>query len=266
MKESGHALFESCRESIDKAIGRLASRRRLGPDELNEVRSYVMLKLIDNDCARLRKHRPEASLDGFLQVVVDRLFLDYLVTLRGKWHPSAEAKRLGPQAMELERLVYRDGHSPADAVGLLSARCGKGEGRERLWLTLNALPPRPKPRLVAAESVAPLRATDPDPAARLEAERLARDIERGLEEVISRLDDSDQRLLELRYGEGRAICDVAAILDVPAKPLYGRLRRLLERLRQELGSRGISAEHLGPTLVPAARRIDLERVFLHRAA
>ncbi len=36
------------------------------------------------------------------------MLLDYQNHLWGKWHPSAEAKRLGPMAVRLERLRYRD--------------------------------------------------------------------------------------------------------------------------------------------------------------
>jgi hypothetical protein len=37
------------------------------------------------------------------------IFLDYRNRLWGKWRPSAEAKRLGPTAILIERLVARDG-------------------------------------------------------------------------------------------------------------------------------------------------------------
>ena len=61
MAESRAKLFEESHGSIEEALRYVAFRRRLPPFEFQELRSYVSLKLIENDYARLRKQSAEGS-------------------------------------------------------------------------------------------------------------------------------------------------------------------------------------------------------------
>ena len=61
-RESGEKLFTEAREAIESALKFVAFRRRLGPTDFQELRSFVWLKLIENDYSRLRKHQSEGSL------------------------------------------------------------------------------------------------------------------------------------------------------------------------------------------------------------
>ncbi len=60
--------------------------------------------------------------------VVQRLFLDHRNRQWGKWRPSAEAKRRGPLAILLERLVVRDGWTFEQAVETLRTNHRGGGG------------------------------------------------------------------------------------------------------------------------------------------
>src|SRR3954451_24177669 len=77
--------------------------------------SEVRLKMYENDFAAIRHFQGKASFTTYLHVVISKFFIDYRRRTWGKWTPSAQAKRLGPVATLLEKLVYRDG-SPFDAA------------------------------------------------------------------------------------------------------------------------------------------------------
>src|SRR5687768_16697933 len=79
------------------------------------------MRLVENDYAIVRKFAGRSSFATFLSVVVQRMFLDFRIQAWGKWHSSAEAKRLGDTAVELERLLVRDGRTIDEAFAIISA-------------------------------------------------------------------------------------------------------------------------------------------------
>jgi hypothetical protein len=78
----------------------------------------LCVKLIDDDYGIIRKFQGRSSLKTYLTTVVSNEMKDFLNHLLGKWRPSAEAQRLGPVAVQLEKLL-RDGLSPNEAVRTL---------------------------------------------------------------------------------------------------------------------------------------------------
>ena len=94
-KAQGRKLFEAHYSLVEELIRFLSRRNRLGTDEREDFTSYAMLKLVENDYARLRKYRGDSSFRTYLTVVSQRLFLDYRTQKWGKWRPSTTAKRLG---------------------------------------------------------------------------------------------------------------------------------------------------------------------------
>ncbi len=82
--------------------------RRFSPQDGEDFSQTVMVRLIEEDYRILREFKGRSSLRTYLATAIKRMLLDYQNHLWGKWHPSAEAKRLGPTAVWLERLRYRD--------------------------------------------------------------------------------------------------------------------------------------------------------------
>ncbi|MGH8186413.1 MAG: hypothetical protein ACREUC_07605, partial [Steroidobacteraceae bacterium] len=76
----------------------------------------AFLKLIEHDYAVLRRFEGASSLRTYLTVVLHRVLLDQRNREWGRWRPSAAAYRNGPLAVRLERLVTRDGLTPAEAI------------------------------------------------------------------------------------------------------------------------------------------------------
>ncbi|MDP9122043.1 MAG: hypothetical protein M3O15_11885, partial [Acidobacteriota bacterium] len=101
-------LFLSLVDTIRRAARHACQRRHLKPEEIEDFESEVMVKIIANDYAVLRKYSGRCSLVTYILVVVQSQLKDHLNHLWGKWRPSAEAVRLGRLAEVLDRLLTRD--------------------------------------------------------------------------------------------------------------------------------------------------------------
>ncbi|HEX8154932.1 MAG TPA: hypothetical protein VF698_17500, partial [Thermoanaerobaculia bacterium] len=146
-------LLTSNLEQIERAIAFACRRCRFDRDECEEFASVVKLRLIENDYAVLRSFAELSSFQAFIGVVVQRMALDYRTQAWGKWHASAEAKRLGPLAMRLEEILHRDRRTLDDAVTIL------GGSREELQALADRLPSRaPRHRSVPLEEADPVAA------------------------------------------------------------------------------------------------------------
>src|SRR6185369_9221111 len=113
--ETPDQLLRANVQLVQRIVGRACRRARLQPADAEDFASEVMIALMENDYAIVRKFEGRSSFGGFLSVVIDRLLLNRFVAERGKWTASAEAQRLGAAAVALERLIYRDGR-PLDAA------------------------------------------------------------------------------------------------------------------------------------------------------
>ena len=200
-------------------VGFLARRYRLNAEQTEELESFVRLRLVEDDYDILRRWRQHSTLRTYLTVVVQRLFHDYCNQLWGKWRASAAALRLGPVAEALEELLYREGHTFAEACQVLGARGNVGPGElTRLHAQLPPRPGRPRTQPIGADEVAePAPAPSPEEAALQQAEE-----------------------------EGG--------MGVPQKALYKRLTSILKAIRRDLREAGIEGHDVarllqrGPTL------------------
>ena len=268
MGVSGEKLFEEAKDAIERALRFVAFRRRLGPTEFQELRSFVMLKLVENDYGRLRKHQSQGSLAAYLSVVVHRLYLDDQIGRWGKWHPSVEAQRRGNTAVELERLVYRDGYGIGEAVEHIAMRGDStSRSREELLSLVYALPVRHRPRPVPEDQLRGVATNAPlDPIELRERDTLVQKLQEELVRAMASLDGDDWLVLKMRYQDRQTVPQIAHTLGLDAKPLYARIRRLLGRVRGRLERAGLGGEQAMDLVGASAREIDLDGVFTGRAA
>src|SRR5262249_37184504 len=113
------ALLEENLELIERVIRFTARQQRLDESDSEEFASVVKLRLVENDYAIIRKFEGRCHISTFITIVVQRMLLDYRNHHWGKWHASAEAKRLGDLAIELEQLLHRDGRTIDEALPVL---------------------------------------------------------------------------------------------------------------------------------------------------
>lgn len=223
---------------IERAVAFACRRYGLRPEDAEEFEAIVKLKLVENDYAILRSYEGRCSFATFIGIVVQRMAIDFRIHEWGKWHASAEAKRLGPIAVGLERLLHREGRTIDEASAIL------GESRETLEALAARLPPRPpRRRDVAIEEAEPGAITKPSDAEELvfagERRRTSEKVSSIMSALLSRVPDDEQLILQLRFEGGMTVAQIARALQIDQKVTYRRIERRMQELKQELLRAGV---------------------------
>lgn len=237
-------LYLSSLALIDETLRFVCRRHRCPDDEAEDFRSFVHVKLIDDDYAVLRKFSGRSSLRTYLSVVVGRLLLDYRRQCWGTWRPSAEARRAGPLAVRLDILLYRDGLTLEEAIECLRTNEGVAVGAEELRALAARLPRRVPKRREGEEALATLgvsAASVERPALAQERDQRAHRLHAALGRAMARIDERERLILRLRFREDLRVADIAGLLGLKAKPLYRQLGDILGGLRAALEREGFSA-------------------------
>lgn len=225
---------------IERAVGFACRRSRFDDEDAEEFESVVNLKLVENDYAVLRTYEQRSKFSTWISVVVQRIALDFRIAAWGKWHASAEAKRLGPVAVELEQLVYRDGQTLEAAFTVVM--WNHPITREALQAIADRLPPREPRRwqveLDETEIAAKPVAVD-DALLEKHRQRVARGLSALLSAAIRDLPDEDRLILQFRFERGMSVAQIARSLQVDQKLLYRRIEKLLGGMKEMLLENGI---------------------------
>jgi RNA polymerase sigma factor (sigma-70 family) len=225
---------------LERVIRDVARAKRLSQDEADDFAQYVHLKLLERNYDVFERFSGRSSLKTFLTVVVSRLRLDWQRATLGKWRPSAVATRLGPIAVRLDRLIYRDGLSAGEAIAQIES--DSTLPRTDLWRLAEQLPEH-HPRRFVADTLLDSFASTPfdDPIQRYQRTQAEAAIRRQLLAALNNLPPEDRRLIVARYINGQTIPVVARILGAEPKALYRRCDRALKQLRRRLERAGVSA-------------------------
>lgn len=237
-------LYLTHRALIEAAIRSVCRRHRLRPQDADDFAGHVRLHLIQHDCAALRRFQGRSSLTTYIMAVVTHLGQDWRNARWGKWRPSVEARRQGPVAVHLERLIRRDGMRFDEAFETLRLNFRVSESRATLEAIASSFPRTSRRRFIGAEALENSVATDLAPDALVDASASAAALHvaiTSLAETIARLPAGDALILKLRFEDGLTVADIARALGVDAKPLYRRIDRLFRRVRADLEAQGIGA-------------------------
>lgn len=259
--DTGESVFVSQLDVIERVIAFTCRRHRLSSTEADDFASHVKLRLIENDYAILRRFQGRSSVRTYLTVVIQRLFLDYRVKAWGKWRPSAEARRRGPVAVLLERLIVREGHSFEEAYELLKTNHGVEEERAALERLASRFPERTKRRFEADDALADLPSPErpPDAAvAERDSQQAAERLSKALGALMSSLETQDRLVLAMRFEDGRTVAEIAATLRLDQKRLYRRVDKLLRDLRAGLEAAGLDAATVADVLESPAATVELD--------
>jgi len=224
---------------VNRVIAWVCARRCLRGADAEDFGSVVKSRLVENDYQVLAKFEGRSSLKTYLAAAVNRMYLDFQVQRFGKWRSSAEARRLGPSALRLECLLYRDNLTFDEACGVLETDPRVGESRDALRALCQKIPSRSR-RGPPTEGPEPV-ATD-RPSADLErAERqaLAERTFSVIRRSLARLPARNRLFLRLHLNEGLTVAEAARTLGLEQKPLYRRKEEILKGLRVDLEGEGI---------------------------
>jgi RNA polymerase sigma factor for flagellar operon FliA len=237
-------LFRANLALLDRVIAGVCRRGGLRGADAEDFASTAKLALIENDYAILRSYEGRAPLGAFLTVVVQRILAREWTRLHGKWHPSAEAERLGGAAVLLEKLIVRDGRPLEEAIDVVRGAHPALDRRNVRELS-ERLPQRaPRLRLVpfpedeqrfAAPDGADCRANE------AEAHRVSERAASVVRDTLAMLPLQDRMLIRFHFGSNLSIADTARVLGVPQRPLYRRIETLLRTLREALERIGVGS-------------------------
>lgn len=223
---------------IERALAEVCRRHRLREEQAEEFVSAARIRLLEDDRAILRKYAGASSIRTFLAVVVARLFIDWCNSEWGRWRPTAEARRQGVVAIELERLVFRDGWGVSEAFEqVVSTGRASRADCERMW---RMLPRAPRSTTLPISEV-------PEPAMAAGPAELLAEREQGqrtvaaLERAVARLDADEQMLVHLQYWQNCTVAEIARMQALDQRELYRRFVRIREQLRQALAADGVDA-------------------------
>jgi len=219
-------------------------RSRASEDEREDFESFLFATFLGNECRVLEQYRGEGSFAGYLRVAICRLLLDYRVRRWGKWRPSATALRLGEVAVELERLIERDGYSRGEAVRHLRSNRGVDRSELELLDLAGQLPNRPGRRFEGEEALEglPARCGAGERTDRCVAEQEAARVRCALARALRELPPEERRLLVQRFDGASTVAEIARRSGASQRRLYRTLERILGDLRRRLETLGIDRE------------------------
>jgi RNA polymerase sigma factor for flagellar operon FliA len=254
-------LFETNLDLIERTVERVCRRAQIPAPDAEDFGSSVKIALMENDYAILRTWEQRSSLATFLAVIVQRMLADETIRTVGRWHPSAEAGRLGEWAVLAERLILRHGRSLDEALPIV-ATVDPSITKARLAELVAQLPQRSRrPRAVElGETTVELL-----PAAERADERVLSNEARLLAErtgetvrtAFRAFSLEERTLIWLRFVSAMSIADISRMMRLPQRPLYRRLEALLGRLRTALLAAGIDASALADVIGTAFGELDL---------
>jgi RNA polymerase sigma factor (sigma-70 family) len=218
------------------------SRGLHGPDA-EDFTQDVYVRLFEGWDGILGKFEGRSSLNTYLAVVVNRIYLDGQVSRYGKFHSSAVARRLGPAALRLERLVYRDGLPFDEACGVLKTDPGVKESREDLHRILLMLPVRqPRGDVPVSELDGPRAPVARDDLEKAQRQELAHRTFAAIRASLLRMAPQDRLILRMLFGSSFTVAVVARQLGLVQQAVYRRRDHLLAVVKADLLKESIGAK------------------------
>lgn len=246
-RHAAEALFLKHLDWIDKVASMACANHGVWGDDTEDFTGWVRMKLLEDDYAVLRRFRGDAEPKTYLASVVVRHFFTYYRAERGRWRPSVAAERMGAPAVDVETLVVRDGLTVAQAGEILRTSGRTTLSDIELARLLAKLPKRGPLRPEVREPETGMDATagawraDAGVDAAEAASRRAQVI-KALGAALEQLEPEEKLIMQLHYGQGFSVADVARTLKLEQKPLYRRIERLRIRLRALLESAGLGGD------------------------
>jgi RNA polymerase sigma factor (sigma-70 family) len=256
----GRALLESHYDLVCQKLHRLGRRSGLPDPEIEELRSWALLKLVDDDYRILASWQGRSSFSTYLNVVLVNLVRDYRCHVWGKWRPSAAAQRLGPAAVLLEQLLYRDGLSFDEAAERMRTAHGISLSRAELERIEVKLPRRSGHRRAGEEEMARIPAIGQVEARVEDRERalIAAQLRELLLPVLRSLSAEERLLLKLHYWDHLSLAAISPLLNRPQRTLYPLRTRCLKKIRRHLEKAHLGLDQVGVLLGGAHWYLDPE--------
>lgn len=256
----GRALLERNYDLICQKLHRLGRRSGLPDHETEELRSWALLKLVEDDYRILASWQERSSFSTYLNVVLVNLVRDYRCHVWGKWRSSAMAQRLGPAAVLLEQLLYRDGLSFEEAAERMRTVYGSTLSQAALEDLAVRLPQRLGCRRAGEEEMVRLPVDGKVEAGIEDRERalISAQLRELLLPVLRSLSAEERFLLKLHYWDHLSLAAISPLLGRPQRALYPLRTRCLKRIRLHLEKAHLGLDQVSVLLGGAHWYLDPE--------
>jgi RNA polymerase sigma factor (sigma-70 family) len=239
---------------IEQIIASVCRRKGMSADDAEEFSAVMKLRLVEDDYAVIRAFKGRSSFATYIAAVVGHALLDYRNREWGKWRPSANAERLGEVAIQLERLLYRDGLTLDESSSALIAAHPELP-RDEIEKIAAELAPRAPRRRVDLDQLPETAAAPSGNAERVET---AVRISSVVCEFIDRLPVDDQLILRLRFDSEMSVAQIARSLGLDQPLLYRRLYKHYADLRTALQDAGLGASDVASLIGQDTEFLDFQ--------
>ncbi len=224
---------------LGEVIRSVIRRGRLSSANAEDFSQGVHLKFLETGYEAFARFDGRSSLRTYLTTVVWRLLLDWRNAAYGKWRPSAAARRLGAEAVQLDRLINRDGLTIEEAIQVASR--APAASPDRVLRRMADRLPRRRRAVFVADDVLHLVAREaPDPIEARERAARTRQTRIALGQAFNHLNPEERQLMSLRFRQSLTVREIAGLLKVDAKRLYRTFDRLVGQLRRDMGASGVT--------------------------
>jgi RNA polymerase sigma factor (sigma-70 family) len=261
-------FIEEQYDNIVKVIQSVCRKKVNQPQEIEECVSYILEQLVNNDYAILRSFKDDgrAKLQTYLYTVFNRLLIDKLRKEEGYFRPSVHAKRLNIFAERLERLLFQKKHTVEESYQILK------NDPEFTWTydytskLANELWRQDKPVVETHENIDERASSqskldfNDNPEKVLQNKELINKrviIEDSLENACQGFSHEDSLILKLRFTSQKSVSEISRILGQSRKVVERKIRVLLNHLRDNLLSKGMTKEEVSEII-----KIKIREKFL----
>lgn len=227
---------------IKATTASICRRYSIFGDDADDVFGEVELRLIRDEYAAIKKCKNWDNPKPFLRVLIGHLALDWMVSQwGGKWRPTAKAKRMGPAAVLLERLILRDGMSRDEAVLTVINTDELTESREELMDMLAKLRLLPRSTTVRIDDQIDVPSM-PEPGDSLVTDEGLSRLEQifdATRDEVERLGATDKIIIKMKYFDGFTGKQIAETLGETEQWVFRRIYKVMDKIRARLEARGI---------------------------
>jgi DNA-directed RNA polymerase specialized sigma24 family protein len=218
-------------------------------DEAMEIYTLVCERLVENDCARLRRWNPaKGTLRSWLAVVVRRVTVDWVRSRAGRRRLFGAVKQLGTLEQRVFELHFWEERVPSEIAELLTVETRAPVSLMRVLQALDAIHSALTERhysellsmTVRSRATASLdeeletgRFDPADPQPPVDVRVEGRELETRLEAALTALPPEDAAIVRLHYYQGLALPDVQRALHL-TELTRARLAGIAAHLREML--------------------------------
>jgi RNA polymerase sigma factor (sigma-70 family) len=238
-------------------------RAAIGNDT-DELLNEVLNHLKADDFRVLRQFQGKSKLSTYLTTIIANLVVDLVRKKKGRCRAKERSRELGEVAERLYGAVYGHGFSLDEAHSFLQGTWGITESHAELGVLLEQIRGRESLHLMHAGDCWPftgqsmltedgeeISIADRAPSAEvmLAGEQTARLARRVLSAVLEELTGEERIILSLRFpivdgDEPKGNGEIATMLGLTEKAVDNRVRRILNRCRQMILSKGLCLSDL----------------------